>query len=72
MAIEKTNFSALALKIPISSGSKIESIVVEIVADNVQITEGSLYITDIMLQGGTVATSHIGQVAEIRWSFENA
>lgn len=71
MALDKSSFSAIALKVPISSMEKIDSIVVEVMADNVQI-EGALYITDIMLQGGTVATSHVGQVAEIRWSFENA
>jgi hypothetical protein len=71
--MQKSNFSAIAVKIPISSDEQIESIMIEVVADNVSIEAGTaLYITDIMLQGGTVATSHIGQVAEIRWSFENA
>lgn len=32
----------------------------------------SVYFTDIMLQGGTIATSWVGHVSEIRWSFDNA
>ena len=70
MAIDKSSFEAIMLNIPIQS-SQIESIKVEIVAENVQATN-PIYITDIMLQGGSVATSHIGHVSEIRWSFEDA
>ena len=70
--MEKSSFEAISTRVPISSSGKIDSIVVEIVADNVLIEEGTaLYITDVMLQGGTVATSHELQVSEIRWSFEN-
>lgn len=32
----------------------------------------AVYFTDVMLQGGTVATSWVGHVSEIRWSFDNA
>jgi len=71
MALDKGSFQPIVLKIPIDSSQKLDSIRVEVAAENVQI-EGALYITDIMLQGGTVATSHIGHVSEIRWSFENA
>lgn len=70
MAIDKSGFQAIALKIPVS-GDQVDSIVIELAAENVEI-EGALYVTDIMLQGGTVATSHVGHVSEIRWSFENA
>lgn len=73
MAIEKSSFSPIALQIPIDSSAKIDSIRIEIVAENVEIQAGTaLYITDIMLQGGTVATSHALTASEIRWSFENA
>lgn len=71
MALEKGSFQPIALKVPINSMEKIDSIKVEIVADNVNI-EGALYVTDVMLQGGTVATSHIKAISEERWSFENA
>lgn len=70
MAVDKSSFEAIMINIPIQA-SQVESIKVEIVADNVK-TEGAVYITDVMLQGGSVATSHIGHVSEIRWSFENA
>lgn len=73
MAIDKSSFQAIGLSIPIDTGAKIDSIQVEIVAENVQIEAGTaLYITDVMLQGGTVATSHIGHFSEIKWSFDNA
>lgn len=73
MAIEKSSFQAIALQIPIDSSAKLDSIRIEIVADNVLIEAGTaLYITDVMLQGGTVATSHITTASEMRWSFENA
>jgi hypothetical protein len=71
MALEKSNFQIIALQIPIDSSAKIDSIRVELVAENVDM-EGALYITDVMLQGGTVATSHALTGSEIRWSFENA
>lgn len=73
MAIEKSNFQAIALQIPIESSAKLDSIRIEIVAENCLIEAGTaLYITDIMLQGGTVATSAVTTVSEMRWSFENA
>ena len=73
MALDKGSFQALALKIPIDSMERIDTITVEIVADDVQLEVGkAVYITDIMLQGGTLATSHIQQASELRWSFDNA
>lgn len=72
MALEKGSFQAIALQIPISSDGKLDSIRIELVAENVDITGGSLYITDIMLQGGTVATSAVTTASEMRWSFEYA
>ncbi|HDR7892763.1 TPA: hypothetical protein QCY29_005231 [Bacillus toyonensis] len=69
--IDKSSFSALAIKIPLDSSAKVDKIRVEVVSENVE-TEKAVYITDIMLQGGTVATSHYGHVSEIKWSFENA
>ena len=73
MAIEKSNFSAIVMQIPVSGEQKLDSMRVELVAENVQMEAGTaLYITDIMLQGGTVATSHVENVSEMRWSFDNA
>lgn len=70
MAVDKGSFNLIALSIDIGS-DQVDSIRVEIAADDVQI-DGALYITDVMLQGGAVATSHIGHVSEIKWSFDNA
>ncbi len=33
---------------------------------------GEVYFTDIIFQGGGVATSWVGHVSEIKWSFDNA
>lgn len=41
-------------------------------ADSGSTETPAVYFTDIMLQGGTVATSWVGHVSEIRWSFDNA
>jgi hypothetical protein len=32
---------------------------------------GTVKITDIMLQGGSMATTWVGHPSEIRWSFDN-
>jgi len=31
---------------------------------------GSVYITDLMLQGGSVATGWVGHVCEIQWTLD--
>ena len=31
---------------------------------------GAVYITDLMLQGGSVATGWVGHVCEIRWTMD--
>ena len=50
------------------NGTDIESITVELVITN---CFGDIYVTDIMLQGGSVATTWVGHPSEIRWSFDN-
>ncbi|AEE95280.1 hypothetical protein [Mahella australiensis] len=32
---------------------------------------GVVKVTDIMLQGGSIATTWVGHPSEIRWSFDN-
>lgn len=51
------------------SSRKIDHIDVEIVMNDVQ---GIVNFTDVMFQSGTVATTWVGHVSEIRWSFDNA
>lgn len=33
---------------------------------------GTIYLTDVMFQGGGIPCSWVGHVSEIRWSFDNA
>jgi len=46
----------------------VESVEVTLVADNLQ--EGSVNISDIMLQGGKIATVWVYHPSEIRWSHD--
>lgn len=69
--LDKFSFKPIATKVEVQGSKKVDKVRVEIVADNVE-TEKQVHITDIMLQGGTVATSHVDNVAEIRWTFDNA
>ncbi|WP_026963068.1 hypothetical protein [Alicyclobacillus herbarius] len=50
------------------AGTDIESITVEVVAEDFT---GTLHVTDIMLQGGNIATTWVGHPSEIRWSFDS-
>ncbi|GMA49312.1 hypothetical protein GCM10025857_06690 [Alicyclobacillus contaminans] len=49
-------------------GQDVQSITVELVITN---CTGDIWVTDIMFQGGSVATTWVGHPAEIRWSFDN-
>lgn len=46
---------------------------IESITITLEITDctGDVYITDIMFQGGDLATSWVGHPSEIRWSFDN-
>lgn len=46
----------------------VESVEVTLVADNVE--EGTVNITDLMLQGGGVSTVWVYHPSEIRWSHD--
>lgn len=46
---------------------KIKEIEVKFIVEDAEIT---IYLTDIMLQGGTIATMWTGHPSEIRWSFD--
>lgn len=52
---------------PESTFGKLKSITVRIFINN---CTGSLYVTDIFLQGGSVATGWVGHPCEIRWSLD--
>lgn len=53
---------------PQRGASDIQSITIQIVAQDFT---GTVHVTDIMLQGGSVATTWVGHPSEIRWSFDN-
>ncbi|AYP68837.1 hypothetical protein BpsM61_00063 [Bacillus phage vB_BpsM-61] len=62
-------FQAMTKTVTTDSNRRVDHIDVELmVRDYV----GTFYFTDIMFQSGTVATSWVGHVSEIRWSFDNA
>ncbi len=61
-------FTKKAQKIgPESTFGKLKAITVRICINN---CTGTLYVTDILLQGGSVATGWIGHPCEIRWSLD--
>lgn len=46
---------------------KVKAIEVKFIVEDAEVT---IYLTDIMLQGGTVATMWTGHPSEIKWSFD--
>lgn len=79
MAVTQSSFNTISKRINLDFSKKVShmDVVLEVNdvgrnADSSNTTTPAIYITDIMLQGGTVATSWVGHVAEIRWSFDNA
>lgn len=70
-------FQVVFKKLLINPTKKIDSMKITLEATDVSQQSGksdppTIYITDVMLQGGTVATSWIGHVSEIRWAFDTA
>ena len=61
-------FSKAQAKItPTVCGSRIKSITIRICVTN---CTGTFYISDILLQGGAVATGWVGHPCEIRWTLD--
>lgn len=48
-------------------GKKVSTITVRI---EIQDCTGTVKVTDLMLQGGSIATLWVGHPSEIRWSFD--
>jgi hypothetical protein len=46
---------------------KVKEIEVKFIVEDAEVT---IYLTDIMLQGGTIATMWTGHPSEIKWSFD--
>ena len=75
--VDKSSFELIAKRIELDTSKKVSFMQVVIETNNCGAASDSteapaVYFTDIMLQGGTVATSWVGHVSEIRWSFDNA
>jgi hypothetical protein len=69
MAVNSSSFQLITQRIDTDTTRKVDHIDVEVLAKDCQ---GIVYMTDIMFQSGTVATTWVGHVSEIRWSFDNA
>lgn len=63
------NFQLYNRAVEIQETSKgVESVEVQLVANNV--TQGTVNVTDLMLQGGRIATNWVYHPSEIRWSHD--
>ena len=61
-------FSKTSAKItPENYGSRIKSITIRVCVTN---CTGTVYITDLMLQAGAVATGWVGHPCEIKWTHD--
>lgn len=61
-------FSKTSAKItPENNGSRIKSITVRVCITN---CTGIVYVTDLMLQAGAVATGWVGHPCEIKWTLD--
>jgi len=58
-------FSHTARKVTPSASKKVVSIKIRICVTD---CNGEFYITDMLLQGGSVATGWVGHVSEIQWT----
>lgn len=77
--IDGSSFQVISKTINIDTSRKVDYVQVSLVANDAGRKAGSsdfetpaVYFTDVMFQGGTVATSWVGHVSEIRWSFDVA
>ena len=69
MAVNSSMFKMIAMEVQTDTNRKVDHIDVEIISQD---CDGTVYFTDVMFQSGTVATTWVGHVSEIKWSFDNA
>lgn len=79
MAISQNSFDTIYKKIDLDYSKKVSYMQVVVESNDYGESPESesknlpvVHFTDIMLQGGSVATSWVGHVSEIKWSFDNA
>ncbi len=67
--VNSANFSIISKKIDTDISKKVDYI--DVILEMTDFA-GRVYFSDVMLQGGGVATAWVGHVSEIKWSFDNA
>lgn len=60
-------FSQIAHSISPKGGEKIKHITIRVFVSD---CTGNVYFTDLLLQGGTIATGWVGHVSEIQWTLD--
>lgn len=69
------SFQTISKQIRVNNSKRVKYIELSLEAKDCgseQGGEANVFFTDVMFQSGTVATSWVGHVSEIRWSFDNA
>jgi hypothetical protein len=67
MAVDMAYFNQAAHNISPKGGSRVKSITIRLCVTD---CTGTVYFTDLLLQGGSVSTGWIGHVCEIRWTLD--
>jgi hypothetical protein len=67
MAADMAYFNQTAHNISPKSGSRVKSITIRLCVTD---CTGIVYFTDLLLQGGSVATGWVGHACEIRWTLD--
>ena len=60
-------FNQVAHGISINSAVKVNSITLKFLVSD---CTGTVYVTDMLVQGGGVATGWVGHVSEIKWTLD--
>ena len=60
-------FNQTAHNISPKGGGRVKSITIRLCVTD---CSGTVYFTDVLLQGGSVATGWVGHVCEIRWTLD--
>lgn len=64
-----SSYELINMRVETDTSRKVDHIDVELIMND---SIGTVAFTDVMFQSGTVATTWVGHVSEIRWSFDNA
>jgi len=75
--VDTSSFQTIFKTLNLNSSKRVSYMQIVIESNGCGAEAGSseapaVYFTDVMFQSGTVATSWVGHVSEIQWSFDNA